>query len=611
MIVKGSEDPKNLNRCLSTIAPFVDGIFITITTPDESGLIKELCSMYGAFYEELPYKFHREVQQSEFDWLKDSFGYEPTLKVGDKIFQFDKARNYNLEQVGEEYEWMVWLDADDIFRGGQFIRELIKQAEANKAESVFLNYIYQCTTKNGAIDRIIIEHTRERFVKNNGAYKWVAPIHETLIEQRPTTKIETKDCDVVHLSSGERMLAAIERNMKTLELSIFDAKARDPRPIYYLGKAYFDLKGTENLERALGLFKIYLNGSPEYENNNKSGWAEERSQCWEYVAEIYRMLGRIDMSIRACHNAMIEDCKFPSIYLSLALSYAMKNEWDNALFWLKKSLETPSPHTTLVSNPRDVQARALEVTYHASLGLNKLDDAFEAAKKLMELDPTSAEMKGRVELTTNLMNQRELTKMVMAIANYLDQTGEKDKLRPLLTAAPSIISNNPFMIDLHRKIYPPRTWADNEVAIMCGPGFTNWSPKLLENPNNSFMGGSEEAVVYLSKELSKLGWKVTVYADPGLDEGEYNGVNYVPYYKFNALDDFNILVSWRNPRMADNNYKCKKLYIWCHDIQSGLDYTPERLAKITKVIVLSPWHRENISNVPDDKIMVSGNGITL
>jgi len=125
------------------------------------------------------------------------------------------------------------------------------------------------------------------------------------------------------------------------------------------------------------------------------------------------------------------------------------------------------------------------------------------------------------------------------------------------------------------------------------------------------MGGSEEAVVYMSKELSKLGWKVTVFGDPGADEGEYDGVKYVPYYKFNSLDEFNILVAWRHPTFVDSNIKAKKTYLWAHDILNALDFTEERVAKWEKIFVLSPWHRTNIPDVPDDKILISGNGITL
>lgn len=609
MILKGDEPVETVERCLSTIAKWVDGIFITITTPDQG--VSEICKKYGAFIDEQPYKFHREATQEEIDWLKGSFGYEPYLKVGDKVFLFDAARNHNFDQIGKEYDWILWMDADDVFRAGQNIREVMQDAVKKNAESVFLNYIYQAVIEDGKIKQILIQHTRERFIKNNGAYRWIAPIHETLIEQRQTVKIGSDKCDVLHLTTDVKMREAITRNMKTLELSIYDTQARDPRPIWYLAKAYFDLKDKESLLKMIGLTKIYLYGSKEYDYSNRSGWGEERSQAWEYLSEAYRILGEYDSSITCCLNAMRESYKFPSIYLNLGLSYLMKGDWEASLHWVKQALNVPPPQSTLVSNPRDLKARALEITYHATLNLSLLDEARLAAEELLDLFPDSQEMINRVRFTHNLTQEREATKSIVLLAKYLEAIGEKQKLQLLINAAPSTVANNPFLVDLHKKVFPPRKWDDNEIAIVCGQGYTSWSPKLLENPNGSFMGGSEEAVVYLSKELAKLGWKVHVYGDPGSDEGEYQGVIYHPYYKFNHLDEFNILVAWRQPAFVDGNYKAKKMYLWCHDLLNSLDFTPERVTKWEKIIVLSPFHRSLIPNVVDEKVLISANGIDI
>jgi len=357
------------------------------------------------------------------------------------------------------------------------------------------------------------------------------------------------------------------------------------------------------------LFENYIHGTKEYNGNNKSGWAEERSQCWEYLVEVYRQKGQLNNAIKSAHNALIEDERFPSIYINLAMSYLLKKEWARALFWVKLAGKIPQPMTTLVVNPKDLAGRAMEVVYHAGLNLSNLDEAWAAAVKLKELHPDNKEICERVRFTEELRKQRKLTKYVVDLVNYLHLSGEHEKVRPLLQSVPNLIANNPIMSNIKKGELPPRIWNDNEIAIFCGPGFTTWSPRTLIRTNEAeFLGGSEEAVIYLSSQLQRLGWDVTIYADPGAEQGIYHGVKWLPYYEFNNRDNFNILVSWRQIGLFAQDIKAKKKYVWCHDILNPLDFTKDKVDKITKVIVLSKAHRETIPNISDDKILISSNG---
>lgn len=615
MIVAGHEKPESIKRALDSVAKYVDGIYITITTPTSDDKLKEAILEYGAELDYEPDKFFHTFTKKDIKWLQSKLNVI-NVKEGDKVFKFDEARNHNMARVSKDYRWILWMDADDIFRGGNRLKSLVKNCEASQSQSVYMNYIYQAEIVDGKVRSILIEHLRERLIENSGIYKWVAPIHETLIEQVPTKKVENNECDVLHLSDKKRFAKALKRNLKSLELSILQTGWKDPRPIYYLGKAYFDLykqetQDNEHRDMAMYLFETYLKGSEDQEYLNKSGWGEERSQCWEYMAELYRAKGEHNNSIKSCMNALIEDERFPSIFLNIALSYLLKQEYGRALWWIKLASSVPEPRTTLVNSPRDLQARSLEVIYHASLHSSMLDEAWAAAVKLKELLPNNKEVQDRVKFTDNLRQGRDLTKNLVDLAVHLDRSGQAELLKPLLLSAPRLIENNPIVVNLKKRVIPPKKWGDKELCIYCGPAFTPWSPKQLDNPGESFIGGSEEAVIYLSKELAKLGWKITVYADPASNEGEYDGITYLPYYKFNTADDFNIIVAWRRPSFVDENLKAKKIYIWCHDIQNQLDYTPERLEKISKVMVLSPWHRTNIPKVPDNKIFVTGNGVKI
>lgn len=606
MISRGTgQEVSNLDRALASIAPHVDGVYITLTSPkDQTQAAEEVCKKYNAHVSYTEALFTADL--SMVTWLKDFFGYEPQIKASDKLFLFDQARNYNFSQVPKDYDWVIWIDTDDVFVGAENLHELGKIGLEKNIEAFYFKYIYQAEfDKNGRIKHVIIEHLRERLVRNIGVYKWVAPIHETLIEQRPTMKTDNYDCQVVHLSTQEDKLNSLTRNLKNLELAIYQSQGKDPRHIYYLAKAFYDLNTAEYNDKAIPLIMKYLGGE------HPSGWPEERAQAYEYLADIYRRKGEFNNAVKAAVNAMIEQPEQPSIFLNLAHTYMVRQEWERALFWVRLASAIPEKKTTLVVNPRDTQAKTLEILYNCALNLNKVDEAWAAAAKMLEMFPEETSVQQAYTFISQLREQRDLTMKYMQLAEYLKKSGEWYKLKPLLAAAPRMIESNPFVISLNQQNNPPTPWGKDEIAIYCGIGFTPWSPKRLTDPQGCFVGGSEEAVILAAEALARKGWKVTVYNDPGTDEGEYNGVKYLPYYKFNRMDNFNILVAWRDIRFFDTEFSAKKKVLWLHDIQNPVEYTPERVQKIDKVLFLSKWHRDNVPTLPDEKVIITSNGIQL
>ena len=606
MIVKGTVDEaENLKRVLASAHPFVDGIFITIT--GEKKEIQECEMVARQFGANISYgDFQWTATEEVVTWLREFLGYDPHMKVGDKVFLFDEARNFNLSQIDKDkYPWFMWMDCDDVLLKGEKLSHVLEILIKENIEAAYFNYLYQVETDGeGKIKHVLIQHLRERLLRNNGAFKWIAPIHETLIEQRPTRKTDNYDVGIVHLATQEDRMKSLTRNLRNLELAIYQSKGNDPRHNYYLAKAFFDINTEEYDDRAIPLIlNHYIHGE------HKSGWPQERAQAWQYLGEIFRRKQQHDNTIKACLNALLEDPENPSVFLSIASTYMLKSEWERALFWVRLSSAIPKKKTTLVDNPKDIQARTLEIIYNCCINLSQVDEAWAAATKLLDLFPDDPQVGGIYTFIQNLRTQRDLTQQFVGIADFLKKTGERAKIKPLLAAAPSLIENNPFMLDLYKKNNPPKAWGEDEIAIFCGAGFTPWGPTKLTNPEDTFVGGSEEAVIHAAKALTQKGWKVTVYNDCGDDEGVHEGVMYESYYKFNPDDNFNILIGWRAIGFFDREYNAKKTYLWMHDIANPLEFVKERLDRITKIIFLSRWHRDNVPDVPDEKILISTNGI--
>ncbi len=576
MIVKDNTEKDDLRRCLNSIAPFVDGIFLT-GTKEPQGEIKKIAKEYGANY-------------SFFKWCKD----------------FSKARNFNFKQIPAEYEWIIWLDVDDVLTGGEKIQEAISLAEQNNIKAIFTRYLYQVDLdEQGRVKNVVIEHLRERILKNGDWIEWVGKIHETVIGKVPVGQTDYQGLEVIHLSNWDDMINSMYRNIDILEEEVCENPS-DPRPIYYLAKSYFDTHEADLLYKKAGedvdsitveLLKDYL---------RKSGWAEERAQALEYLSMIYRERGDIKKAIDALTQSVTESPKFVSAYIQLALCYVTIKDWEKASHWVKIASQVELPKTTLVVNPRDYKTMILEVLYHINLNTGKLELTEKVMGDLFKLIPNEINRQ-RYKDIVELKYKNDLAHHVVKLAYHLKITNQLPQLQALVNSIPNEISQEPALVDLKNQYTPIKNWENDEIAIYCGPGWEKWSPKNLAKG----IGGSEEAVINMSRELANQGWKVTVFGDPQEDEGIYEGVKYSPYFMVNWNDNFNILISWRQIGLFDLPIKAKKTYLWNHDLQNALEYTKERVDKIDKVMFLSKFHRSNVPDLDEGKVMYTSNGVNI
>jgi glycosyltransferase involved in cell wall biosynthesis len=597
MIVSETEPVEMVQRAIGSVAEAIDGIFVTVT--------------------------YKEKKPKESDLLKFLASIGATVSLWKWTYRFDEARNFAISQIPKEFDFYIWIDADDVWQGTDRIRPLVKEAYIYNIGAIFFDYLYMVELdEKGRIREVLVQHKRERIIRNNDCFKWIGRLHETLIEQRSgMTKVFKDDCKVVHLSDETRTDANLARNIEILERTIKEEEGKDPRTVMYLGKAYFDRAKTANDENMMNdfakaeeCFNKYLGGSgtPGIDYKGASGWEEERSNAWEYLSEIYRFTKNFNNAIKATSNALIESPQFPNYYLDMAMNYIMLGDHKKADTWLSIAKHVPMPDTTLVVTPRDIKARALEIDFQIAMKTNNLERAKHAAEKLVEIIPSNKDLKDRLNSVNQVLELNKVAQSMVYVGRYLETTGQADKLKTLTYSIPKQIENEQFAAQMRQRFLPSKLWKDNEVTIICGPGFEQWSPKNLEKG----IGGSEAAVIYAAKELVKLGYKVTVYGDPREDQGEYEGVTYLPWYFINVKDTFNILLIWRAIGFLDSGFQARQTYLWAHDVPTNPDFIEERMKKLTKIFALSQYHRslfmmqkdKQMIDIPDDKFLVTGNG---
>ena len=135
------------------------------------------------------------------------------------------------------------------------------------------------------------------------------------------------------------------------------------------------------------------------------------------------------------------------------------------------------------------------------------------------------------------------------------------------------------------------------------------------------LGGSESAVILVSRELAKLGFDVKVFNDCYSDDarpGTYDGVEYIPVYDIDKHSGFDVFIGSRSvvsfvpdaykgqfkwaanlPNIESVSMRSKYRVLWMHDtFCDGDDFIEDLIleGRIHTLFTLSDWHTTYIAN---------------
>lgn len=583
IIVKDDTEYKDFVRAISSIYPFVEGIYVT-TTGEDDMKINKYCIDNGLHY-------------SHFEWVDD----------------FSKARNFNFSKVPPNTDYILWIDADDYFVGGPKLQEVAQMAKENGKDVVFFTYWYGCQFNGppspNTIQKVDMEHMRERFIRP-GTTTWKGRLHETPVPLSGTKHNYTqypydekeRPIAVMHCSLDVDVPKKMERNRRILELQLEEERKAgnaDPRTLLYLMKIYTEHEDASLLDRVIPMGEEYL---------KKSGWDEERGTCLEHMAIAAGKKGDDRLAINLLHSAIAEWPNQPLFYIRLAQAYYNVKNYRACEHWLNVASQMDLDNKgTNITNFKAMKVLFAELLLKLNYEVHKdTKKALEAARLLYVEHPNDQHAQN-VEFLENVNNLNEACKETHKLLKYLNEIGENQSIIKTLDALPEAITTQPFAMAIRREVAPPRKWKENEICY-----FANFGTKFFEKWDESSLltgiGGSETAVISLSQEWAKRGWKVTVYGDPAV-KGERNGVTWLPYYYFNKKDYFNIFIQWRGWQLA-GQVKCRKFFADLHDIYSPVDFTPQDLNGIDKIMVKGEYHRSLAPAIADHKFIILSNGIT-
>lgn len=565
MIVKESDEEANLlDRCLKNVSPHVDGIFVAVTY--KSGFTRESEMMNAVL------KKHK-ANVAYFPWENN----------------FSEARNFSFKMVNYnqavKYDYILWCDADDQFRGLEKLRSTIEENPTVDAFAFW--YLYEFDDEKMPT----VVHKKTQVVRNDGCAEWKGALHEDLCETRMIEHKLITGIDRMHFPAENHQAEVAKRN---IEISANEAQLKpdDPRVYFNLGNSYL---GDAQYEKAKECLTKFMSLS----NSN-----EEKYIAIMRLAAIEDKLGNKDKAIQQMQLAIGMQPNYSDAYLKLGELYFSYDEMDNAEHYLLTGIIKKPPYNeVIVFNPRDYDYNPMSLLAKVYFRKNRPDLALPMLRGCLQIYPNNKRLKGYVKEM-----EKETTRIekVVKIVQKLDGITDIAEIKLALTKVPKDLRSHPAICAIRNKFFIKTQSSGKDISYYCGMTSHEWNAEMAKTKG---IGGSEEAVVNLSKQWAKQGYNVTVYNSCGVEQMVSDGVTYKPFWEFNIKDKTDILVVWRHPKMLDYDLNAGKVFVDLHDVLPKGEFNEKRLQKIDKVLVKTEFHKSLFPNIPDNKFAVIPNGM--
>ncbi|MGP8260357.1 MAG: tetratricopeptide repeat protein [Acidobacteriaceae bacterium] len=361
-----------------------------------------------------------------------------------------------------------------------------------------------------------------------------------------------------------RYATAVDSYDKAIRLNPTQAEAHHNR-----GAA---LHAMQQHEDALQSYNEAIRLNPDYvEAYCSRGNALQKLKQFQAAVDSYDKAIRLNPKYAVAYNNR------GNALLDLLLYEAAVESYDKAIL-LK-------PDYADALNNREIARRSLKL-YRA---------AVESYEKAVLMSPDYEFKKGTVAFESAM-------KRVARIAKITD----KERIKKELDALPPAIQMHPAVCSLRNANFAKTESSGRDLVFYCAEAGEIWCPQTAGTEG---IGGSEEAVLWLSRLLHQRGWNVTVYASCGLQETDYDGVAWKPYWMWNFRDRQDITVLWRHPELAMYKINSGAVIVDLHDVIPEEDFTRDRLQRIDRIFVKSRFHRSLYPAIPDEKFVIIPSGI--
>lgn len=407
MITKDEE--ATIRQCLESIAPHVDEVIVVDTGSTDKTV-------------EIVREFTDHVHH--FDWVGD----------------FSAARQYALDLVPSDADFIVWADADDVVMNAQELRLLAETLPAG-ADGVVFPYEYAHDRETGECVTFL---SRERLLRGpSKRWVWRGIVHEVIapVDGSQPRFVISDAVRYVHNRPAEKDTSG--RNLELIQKYIEDcdreAITPEARMVVYLGS---ELMAIGKYEEAINAFHRYL---------LISEWDEEKYQANHKLADCYRKLERYDEAIiTELKGFQIRD-DWADGYYGLAECYYHLKDWDRVLRWIERGDLLGPPKTLLITHPLDYSFLPKVFRSIALFNLGNTEEALEVCKQALALVPHDKQLIHNKEVFESVIKIDKTVEALLKLSSELVVHDEPLKALRVLEAAPEHIRHERRVVDAVHK----------------------------------------------------------------------------------------------------------------------------------------------------------------
>jgi glycosyltransferase involved in cell wall biosynthesis len=572
----------NIEACLQSIRPYVNEIVVVDTgsTDDTPAIAQKYADKWERF--------------------------TACNDANDRIEDFSLARQRSFDLATQP--WVMWIDGDDVLEGGAKLAEIVAAHDHLPRVCVMWNYDYDHDGQGNITMRFI----RERLVKPAPDFKWISPVHETLVPQHiDTPKILIPDgVKNVHRRRDIAKVVESGRNLRILQTYYNKVGDTDVRALYYLG---LELGWTGNPEQSIDMHRRYI---------EKSGWEDEKYLSILEVCRHYQGLGKWTDAIDWALKALTVCEAWGEAYYSLSKSYYFRaqqtndrRDWERSVHFARRYLGSQPTQTVLFINPMERKVEVHRYLIVACMSIGDPAGALAACEEILKTLPTDA----NTIFNRKVAKERLLKEQARMIGQELHALGPfNDQALQLYNAAidgkfkARAADAPPAEVPTAAPAAEMTRHSGLDIILYIGPSAERWTPDTIAA---SGIGGSERMAWEMSRRLVKLGNRVRVYGDceqPGTFEG-VEWFNHLDYHHLSC----DVLITSRRPIAVEEQFqvRARAKLCWVHDVHCGTELNQPRAHKIDRFLCLSDWHRQFFLNtypwVAPEQVVKTRNGIDL